>query len=298
MDLHERFADWLAGGAEGDPPRDLAIHASGCTDCMRAVAALESIQAIDAGAASMPPLRAVGSEPVVALGAARVAVGAAAVILLAASVGIGASGWFRSADPVAEASSTPAGEVLGGGPPSRPTASVAASPSPTKRITGTPSPSASPAATTAATAAPTQAPPPRTAPPPPPTDEPTPAPPSTPAPTSPPPSPTSPPPAPTPTPDNDNPVAVDDSYTAIAGVAASGNVLANDSDPDDDVLTVLVWADPSSGAFVSTNPNGTFSFLADPTFEGTVTFTYTVGDGRGGTDVGTGTIQVSLPPAP
>jgi hypothetical protein len=45
---------------------------------------------------------------------------------------------------------------------------------------------------------------------------------------------------------------------------------------------------------VSTDPSGTFSFLAEAGFEGTVTFTYTVGDGHGGTDVGTVTIQVSL----
>ena len=73
-------------------------------------------------------------------------------------------------------------------------------------------------------------------------------------------------------------------------------MLANDSDPDDDALTVLVWDSPSSGTLVSTDPNGTFSFVADPGFEGTVTFTYTVGDGRGGTDIGTVSIQVSLPP--
>jgi Bacterial Ig domain len=291
MDLHERFADWLAGGAEGDPPRDLAIHASGCMDCMRAVAALESVQAVDAGAASMPPSHAVGSEPLVTLGAARVAVGAAAVILLAASVGIGASGWFRPSEPIAEASGTPAGEVLGGVPASA-SESPTRRPSPTVRATGTPGPSPTPEATTAAaTAAPIQAPPPRTAPPPPPTDEPTAAPSPTPGPTSPAPSPTSPPP--TPTPDNDNPVALDDGYTAVAG-AASGNVLATDSDPDDDPLTVVTWDSPSSGAFVSTDPSGTFSYLAEPGFEGTVTFTYSVGDGRGGSDVGTVTIQVSL----
>jgi hypothetical protein len=87
---------------------------------------------------------------------------------------------------------------------------------------------------------------------------------------------------------------MDDSYTAIAG-AASGNVLANDSDPDDDVLRVVAWGAPSSGAFVSTDPNGTFSFVSELGFEGTVTFTYIVGDGRGGTDTGTVTIQVSLP---
>ena len=91
-------------------------------------------------------------------------------------------------------------------------------------------------------------------------------------------------------------MAVDDAYTAVAG-AASGNVLSNDSDPDDDPLTVVTWGSPTpgSGAFLSTDPNGTFSFLADPGFEGTVTFTYTVGDGRGGTDVGTVTIEVSVP---
>ena len=55
-DLHDRFDDWLAAGAEGEPPRDLAVHASGCDACLRSLAAVDSLQAIDIGEAPLPPL--------------------------------------------------------------------------------------------------------------------------------------------------------------------------------------------------------------------------------------------------
>jgi hypothetical protein len=162
MDLHERFVDWLADGAEGEPPRDLALHASSCEDCMRAVAAIESLRAIDVGAAPLPPLRRVAQGRPRPFAIARVAVGALAVILLAASVVIGASGFFR-ATPPADVPPASAEGVLAGVPKDdssdrrateTPTASPSASP--------TPSPSPTDAPSLEATAAPPQ-PAPRTA---------------------------------------------------------------------------------------------------------------------------------------
>ena len=198
MDPHERFAEWLAAGAEGDPPRDAALHASMCDECMRAVAAFDSLQAIDPGAAPLPPLRALASDRPTPFGAARIAVGAFAVILLAASVSIGATGLLRQTQSAADASPTQGGDVLAGAPSPRSTQRLP-SPTPTAsaraRLSASPSASEETAAPPNATFAPTQAPPPGTqVPPPPATPEPT-APPSATA----PPSPTPPPPTPSPT---------------------------------------------------------------------------------------------------
>jgi large repetitive protein len=57
---------------------------------------------------------------------------------------------------------------------------------------------------------------------------------------------------------NDPPTVVNDSYTLTSGatqtVAAPG-VLANDSDPEGDALTVV----SAPNAFVVINPNGSFT---------------------------------------
>jgi hypothetical protein len=207
MDLHERFVDWLADGAEGEPPRDLALHASSCEDCMRAVAAIESLRAIDVGAAPLPPLRRVAQGRPRPFAIARVTVGALAVILLAASVVIGASGLFRATPPADEPAST-AGDVLAGVPlddrrDRRATDTPTPSPSPSASPTPSPSPTDAPSVEEATAAPPPPAP--RTeAPQPPPTAAPQPpAPtvaPATPAPPPPTPVPTAPPPSITPSP--------------------------------------------------------------------------------------------------
>src|SRR5688500_20028148 len=109
-DLHDRFDDWLAGGAEGEPPRDLAVHASGCDACLRSLAAVDSLQAIDIGAASLPPLGTVAPAGRESLARTlRYAVGAVAVVLLGGSVAIGAFGLLRPAQlGSAQESVTPA----------------------------------------------------------------------------------------------------------------------------------------------------------------------------------------------
>ena len=54
MDPHQRFHEWLAAGAEGEPPRDLAIHASVCAGCQESIAALDRLAMVDSGRAAMP----------------------------------------------------------------------------------------------------------------------------------------------------------------------------------------------------------------------------------------------------
>jgi len=315
IELHERFADWLAVAGADEPPRDVALHASACSECRLLAGAYDALGAIDLSHAAMPPMTIARREEVEpGSRAGRLAGVAAGVTLLGAAVAVSA---LRTADrgvsTIPAASPSVDGDVLAGG--GSPGTTGTESPSATSQAIGGPdasgsqSASAEPGATAAsgspagpdATAGPGVAPPigptptnPPTSAPPGATARPTPVPTARPT-VAPTPAPTA---IPTPTPvANLPPVAVDDSFAAIAGLAATGNVLANDSDPDGDALTVQAWGPPSVGSFVTTSPNGDFTWqhLTDPTFVGTVTFDYVVSDGQGGTDTGTVTITVSLP---
>ena len=198
--LHERFGAWLADGAPGDPPRDAALHASGCETCLRRAAALDALSTIDFGLAPMPPVRVAGrpaSSSV--LPASRAAVGVTAVVLLAVATGVLAGSWFDDRSQagggttlVVPSPSLDENEgVLGGtgGPTDTPTASPG---TPSPKPSATPEEIADPAGDV--TPAPADPDPPA----PPPPD--TPAPPA-PPPTTQPPTPTSAPtPAPTPMP--------------------------------------------------------------------------------------------------
>ncbi|MGD1928409.1 MAG: cadherin-like domain-containing protein [Leptolyngbyaceae cyanobacterium] len=113
---------------------------------------------------------------------------------------------------------------------------------------------------------------------------------------------------------NDGPIAVDD---AGEGFATDDNqslttavLTLNDSDPDDDLLTVTkingtaiasggMATLPSNGQ-VTLNANNSVTYTPSPTFKAlsvgqstTDTFTYTIDDGKGGTDDATVTIVIN-----
>ena len=86
------------------------------------------------------------------------------------------------------------------------------------------------------------------------------------------------------------PVAVDDTATTVNGFPVIIDVLANDSDPDGDPLTVTGVTDPPNGTAVN-NGDGTVTYTPDCGFFGIDTFDYTISDGQGGTDTGTVTVR-------
>jgi hypothetical protein len=90
---------------------------------------------------------------------------------------------------------------------------------------------------------------------------------------------------------NDAPVANDDVATTNEDVAVSIQVLANDTDPDGDSLTIDSFTQPANGA-VADNGDGTVTYTPDPDFNGEDTFTYTILDGNGETDTATVTVNV------
>ena len=94
---------------------------------------------------------------------------------------------------------------------------------------------------------------------------------------------------------NRPPVATDDSLSAPPDTAASLDVLANDSDPDGDLLTLTSSTQGANGS-VNCGSSGNCTYTPNAGFTGMDTFTYMVSDGKGGTAVGTVRVTVALSP--
>ncbi|WP_166367152.1 Ig-like domain-containing protein [Pseudomonas akapageensis] len=102
------------------------------------------------------------------------------------------------------------------------------------------------------------------------------------------------------TPANKLPIAGADSASTTAGVAVTLNVLANDSDPDNNVpLTVVGLSQPDSGKGVVTT-DGTRVIYTPPatvTEPFTAAFTYNLRDALGGISATPGSVTVAVTPA-
>jgi hypothetical protein len=149
-DLHETFRTWLVAGARDGLPRDVALHASACPDCLRTVAAFDALAGVDPGAAPEPALIAPATRfwtPRTLL-VVRGAAGVAAVALIAAAGFVAAGGLFGPPpDALTAAQQSPQGEgVLGnqGGPSASATASETATVTESASATVGPSASAEP----------------------------------------------------------------------------------------------------------------------------------------------------------
>ena len=92
---------------------------------------------------------------------------------------------------------------------------------------------------------------------------------------------------------NHAPVANDDSATTDEDIAVSVAVLANDTDPDDDPLTVTNLTLPTNGA-VSLNQDNTVTYTPNSGFTGADSFTYTANDGL--LDSNVATVNVTVEP--
>ena len=90
---------------------------------------------------------------------------------------------------------------------------------------------------------------------------------------------------------NNAPTAVDDSTSTSPDVAVTIDVLSNDEDLDGDTLTVDSLTQPTNGS-VLLNADQQITYTPDSNFSGGDSFTYTVADGKGGTDTATVTVSV------
>lgn len=95
------------------------------------------------------------------------------------------------------------------------------------------------------------------------------------------------------TPVNDPPVALNDNVTTDENTAVTINVIANDSDPEGDSLSVASVANPANGSAVI-EADGRVRYTPDLNFSGVDAFEYTIEDGNGGSDTATARIVVNF----
>jgi subtilisin family serine protease len=88
-----------------------------------------------------------------------------------------------------------------------------------------------------------------------------------------------------------SPVATDDTATTAEDTPASVPVLANDTDPNSDPLTVTVATDPPHGT-AAVQGDGTVLYTPDANYNGPDSFSYTVSDGSH-TDTGAVAVTVT-----
>jgi len=95
---------------------------------------------------------------------------------------------------------------------------------------------------------------------------------------------------------NRPPVAANDSYTTGQNtpltIDAAHGLLANDSDPDGNTLSVGSIASVSPGSQLTVNPDGSFTYTPAAGFVGVDTFTYQASDGQQRSNMATVTINV------
>jgi parallel beta-helix repeat protein len=89
------------------------------------------------------------------------------------------------------------------------------------------------------------------------------------------------------------PIALPDAATTPADTPVAVEVLANDTDPDGDPLSVSSVGSPEHGT-ATADPSGTITYRPAPGFSGLDSFTYTVSDGRGGTASATVAVEVTF----
>jgi CshA-type fibril repeat protein/VCBS repeat-containing protein len=92
---------------------------------------------------------------------------------------------------------------------------------------------------------------------------------------------------------NQGPSATDDRQELSEDNSAVINVLGNDTDPDNDPLSVTGVTQPNHGT-AAINDDGTVTYTPDDSYNGEDSFTYTISDGQGGTS--TATVSLSVDP--
>ena len=99
---------------------------------------------------------------------------------------------------------------------------------------------------------------------------------------------------------NRPPVAGGDSAATEVGKGVTIAVLANDSDPDGDALTLTAATNPPKGTATVSTDKKSIRYQPDAGYKGSDSFSYTVSDGRGGTAQGSVVVAVGSgpPPAP
>jgi VCBS repeat-containing protein len=93
-------------------------------------------------------------------------------------------------------------------------------------------------------------------------------------------------------PPNQVPVADDDKLVMWEGESIAISVLTNDTDADQDSLSIVGLTNPQHGSVIVDTQTGLPVYTPTAGFVGSDQFTYTISDGKGGTAVGTVIIDV------
>jgi len=88
------------------------------------------------------------------------------------------------------------------------------------------------------------------------------------------------------------PTAVDDIFDGSEDAEINGDVLINDTDPEDDDLTAVLLSGPAQGTLEWAG-DGTFTYNPTENFNGNVSFTYASSDGNLESDVATVTLRIA-----
>ncbi len=96
---------------------------------------------------------------------------------------------------------------------------------------------------------------------------------------------------------NRSPDAVDDSSTIAKDTATVLSVLANDTDPEGDFLTITGVTAPARGTATVSADKRTVTYKPSSGYLGPDSFTYTITDGNGNNDMATVNLQVTDPNA-
>ncbi|MCH8962971.1 MAG: tandem-95 repeat protein, partial [Bacteroidetes bacterium] len=91
---------------------------------------------------------------------------------------------------------------------------------------------------------------------------------------------------------NTPPEAEDDEATTVLETPIEIDVLDNDTDPEDNPLTVVSVGEPENGTAEIIDGGDRIRYTPDDEFIGTDTFDYTISDGKGGEDQATVTVVV------
>ena len=94
---------------------------------------------------------------------------------------------------------------------------------------------------------------------------------------------------------NQAPIATDDTATTDEDTSITllaDDLLANDSDPDGDLLEITEVGDAVNGT-VELNADGNVEFTPEPDFNGNASFSYTISDGNEGTATATTNVTVN-----
>ncbi len=96
-------------------------------------------------------------------------------------------------------------------------------------------------------------------------------------------------------PANTAPTAATDSVTTECNAPISINALSNDTDPENDTLSIVSFTQATNGV-VTQDANGQFIYTPNANTCGTTdSFTYTISDGNGGQSIGTVNVTVNDP---